>query len=522
MAAQQVFLKTLVQSIPNIVETTGSMDQVVVSGVTADSRVVQPGFVFVAVPGGTADGHNYIAKAVAQGAAAVVGSRPVEGLPVPYIQVDHSRLALANLAAAWYGFPSHDLTLIGVTGTDGKTTTSNLIYRILMQAGIPTGMISTVNAVIGQQVVDTGFHVTTPEAVDVQNYLSQMRTAGLSHAILETTSHGLAQQRVAACAFDIAVLTNITHEHLDEHGSWEAYRDAKASLFTGLAQRPPKANGLPPLAVLNADDRAYEYLRSVVTVKQVAYSLAPGADLWADGITHAPDGLHFTARIGETAVPVHCQIMGTFNVLNCLAALAATVVGLGVEPAVAAAGIATLPGVPGRMEIIDLGQDFLAVVDFAHTPNALLQALKTAREMTTGRVIAVFGSAGLRDKEKRRMMAEVSAQGSDLTILTAEDPRTESLDGILEEMARGAVGKGGLEGQTFLRVADRGDAIRQAVRLARPGDLVIACGKGHEQSMCFETTEYAWDDRTAMRAALAELLGVAGPAMPFLPTQRRG
>ena len=223
------------------------------------------------------------------------------------------------------------------------------------------------------------------------------------------------------------------------------------------------------------------------------------------------------------------KLVGAFNVSNCLAALTATVYGLNIEPEIAAQGIASLDGIPGRMERIDLGQDFTAIVDFAHTPNALKSALETARAMlfplpvgeglgVRGRVIAVFGSAGLRDKEKRRMMAETSAELADLTVLTAEDPRTESLEEILEEMAAGARSRGGREGETFWKVPDRGEAIRFALKLARPGDIVLSCGKGHEQSMCFGATEYLWDDRTAMRAALAEYLRVDGPAMPYLPT----
>jgi len=211
--------------------------------------------------------------------------------------------------------------------------------------------------------------------------------------------------------------------------------------------------------------------------------------------------------------------MGAFNVLNCLAAMSAAVVGLGIAPQVSARGISSLEGIPGRMECIDLGQDFTAIVDFAHTPNALLNALKAARTMTKGRVITIFGSAGLRDRMKRTMMAEVSAEWADLTVLTAEDPRTESLDVILNEMANGAESKGGLKDETYWCVPDRGEAIRFAVKLAQMGDIVMVCGKGHEQSMCFGTTEYLWDDRVALRAALVEHLGVDGPDMPYLPTQ---
>ena len=234
------------------------------------------------------------------------------------------------------------------------------------------------------------------------------------------------------------------------------------------------------------------------------------------------------AKSRDFQIPVSSRLVGAFNVSNCLAALTATVYGLKLKPEVAAQGIATLEGIPGRMERIDMGQNFTAIVDFAHTPNALKVSLEAARDMLNsseegirdrGRVIAVFGSAGLRDKAKRRMMAEISAELADLTVLTAEDPRTESLEGILEEMADGARSKGGREGETFWRVPDRGEAIRFALRLARPGDIVLSCGKGHEQSMCYGAREHLWDDRTAMRVALSELLGVEGPEMPYLPTQ---
>jgi UDP-N-acetylmuramoyl-L-alanyl-D-glutamate--2,6-diaminopimelate ligase len=231
------------------------------------------------------------------------------------------------------------------------------------------------------------------------------------------------------------------------------------------------------------------------------------------------EGVRFTAVIAGKRVPVECHLVGRYNVSNCLAALAATAGALEIKHEAARKGIAALQGVPGRMEAIELGQPFIAMVDFAHTPNALERTLETAREICRRRVIAVFGSAGLRDRMKRRMMAQVAAQKADLSILTAEDPRSESLEAILEEMAEGAREKGGVEGQTFWRVPDRGEALRRAVRMAQPGDLVVTCGKGHEQSMCFGETEYSWDDRTALRAALAELMGVKGLEMPYLPTQ---
>lgn len=490
-----------------------------VQGIASDSRLVHEGDLFVALVGNEVDGHKYIPAALKAGAAAVVGIKPLGSLPVPYLQVDDSRMALPHLAAAFYNYPARRLIMIGVTGTDGKTTTTNMIYQILQAAGIKAGMISTINAVIGDQVLDTGFHVTTPDAPDVQRYLAQMVAVGLSHVVLEVTSHGLAQLRVDACEFDVAVVTNITHEHLDYHGSFEAYQAAKARLFINLSSTLPKQQGNLRSAVLNRDDTSFDYLSQVSTGKLISYGFHPEADIRPENIIHTQDGISFTVVGKDRQFPIYCNLLGDFNISNSLAAITTSVYCLGISPEAAGVGIAAVQIVPGRMERIDLGQDFSAIVDFAHTPNALEKALQTVRSITHGRVIAVFGAAGLRDRQKRRMMAEISIELADLTVLTAEDPRTELLGDILDEMAAGAELKGGIEGQTYWKVPDRGEAIRFAVSLAHPGDVVISCGKGHEQSMCFGDVEYAWDDRTAMRVALSDLLGIPGPKMPYLPTQ---
>lgn len=490
-----------------------------ITGITLDSRKVKKGDLFVAMKGGAADGHEFISKAIENGACAIAGEKEVDDLPVPYIRLENSRQALTWLSAAFYDWPGRKLVVIGVTGTDGKTTTTNLIYQILLASGLRAGMISTINAVIGDEVLDTGFHVTTPDANDVQYYLSRMVDAGLTHVVLETTSHGWAQYRVDACEFDIGVVTNITHEHLDQHGSYENYRAAKARLFSNLELTLPKKQGNPRLGIINRDDRSFDFLNDFIRVNKLSYGLGREADLNAVDIEDNSAGIHFTACHKGFRVGISSKLVGKYNISNCLAALAATVIGLGIKPEFAAKGIFALESVPGRMERIDRGQNFTAIVDFAHTPNALKVTLEAARQRTNGRIICILGSAGLRDKEKRRMMAETSAQLADLTVLTAEDPRTESLDAILEEMAGGMVSQGGREGETFWRVTDRGEAIRVALRLARQGDIVLSCGKGHEQSMCFGRIEYVWDDRIAMQAALAELLGRDGPRMPYLPTQ---
>lgn len=511
-------LKDLASALPRLSPT--ELGDVPISGLADDSRRVRAGSIFVAVRGARTDGHRFLADATRMGAAALVGEENDPGLGVPYLQVEDSREALAGLAAAWHGYPARKLVMIGVTGTDGKTTTCSLIHHILLAAGRKAGMVTSVDAVIENEVIDTGFHVTTPGVLELQALLARMVEAGAEAAVVEATSHGLAQKRVAACDFDLAVVTNITHEHLDFHETFEAYRHAKGRLFHDLEFTPPKHHRISRLAVLNWDDTSYAYLDQVTQSAKITYGTAAEANVRAAEIEAGPEGLEFRIQSSDYAVPVRAPLIGAHNVSNCLAAFAAVVEGLGIPPQEAADALAGFPGVPGRMEEITLGQSFKVFVDFAHTPNSLARALETARGLTRGRVIAVFGSAGARDVEKRRLMPQVAARLADLTILTAEDPRSEPLDSILGEMVTAMQMASGQEGGEFLQIADRGQAIRTAVLRARPDDLVIICGKGHEQSMCFGEVEYPWDDRQAARAALAERLGLVGPDMPVLPTSK--
>jgi len=497
-----------------------------VRGIKIDSREIMEGDIFLAITGTKIDGHQYLKDAVNRGAVVLIGSLPAENyqtLGVPYLEVDNTRQALAVMAAAWFDYPARNLIVIGVTGTDGKTTTSNLIYQILLASSIKAGLISTVNAVIGDKVLDTGFHVTTPEAMDIQFYLSEMVKENLTHVVLEATSHGLAQKRVAACEIDIAAVTNITHEHLDYHGDYPGYLNAKAELFRLVEGSKVKPGNYRKISVLNLDDISYPELSSIVNITgipEVTYGVAKGADLRADDISGDLNGISFDLLRLNQDIPLKTNLVGDYNVSNCLAAAAVCLEGLDLEVEFIQQGIQNLPGIPGRMESFQLGQDFLAIVDFAHTPNALKRAINAAKNFSNRRVITVFGSAGLRDREKRRLMAEISGELADLTILTAEDPRTESLDSILEEMAEGVFSKGGVEGETYWRIRDRGEAIRFAVSLAAGGDVVLVCGKGHEQSMCFGLIEYPWDDRVAINAALAEHLEIDGPEMLYLPTSQ--
>jgi UDP-N-acetylmuramoyl-L-alanyl-D-glutamate--2,6-diaminopimelate ligase len=410
------------------------------------------------------------------------------------------------------------MVMIGVTGTDGKTTTCSLILEILRQGGLSAGMISTVHALIGEEELDTGFHVTTPGALDLQPLLARMVQTGITHCVLEVTSHALAQRRVEGCEFDIGAVTNITREHLDYHGSFEAYREAKSRMVAGLGNSSPKPYTYRKLAVLNREDPSFEFLQSRSTAEVLSYGRSDRSQVRGTDLSVGPAGLEMRVQIRGANLRIHSPLLGAYNAFNVLAAVGVTAGALDLPAEAVTKGVHALRSVPGRMELIDLGQDFTAIVDFAHTPNALEAALRAARGLTRGRLIAVFGSAGLRDREKRSTMARISVELADFTLLTAEDPRTEDVHEILTEMASGATGGGGVEGKTFWSIPDRSQAILAAVELAGPGDLVIVCGKGHEQSMCFGDVEYPWDDRLAVRAALAQRLHLAGWAMPHLPT----
>ena len=490
-----------------------------ITQITSDSRQVTPGALFVAYPGVNVDGARYIPQALERGAVAIV----TQSLPhshtytLPIITVPNARAALAHLTAAWHDFPSRKLRVIGITGTDGKTTTCRLAASILAAAGHKVGTITTVAATIGDQEIDTGFHTTTPDAPDVQRYLAQMVTAGMEYAVIEATSHGLAQHRLTAVEFDVAAVTNITHEHLDIHGTWENYRDAKAMLFRSLATsyRKPRT---AKVAVLNDDDNergVFDYLQQIPADEHIVYSTTPISNLqlptsnsqspnskpiFARDIEHSIRGLRFTVVTPHGELPIESSLIGRFSVSNILAAI-----GIGMARRVPfeamREGIARVSGVIGRMQVMQ-SEPFAAIVDFAHTPNALRVALETAREIARGRVIVVFGCAGLRDVQKRAWMGEAAGKLADKIVVTAEDPRTESLDAINAQIAEGLQRAGRREREDYFVVGDRAEAISFAIKMAKAGDLVIVTGKGHERSMCFGTTEYPWSDQDAVQLAI--------------------
>ena len=480
-----------------------------ICGVTADSRQVRPGYAFVAIRGTTVDGHRYLQAALDGGACALVVAEDVEfhlesEQPFALVEVKDTREALAWMMAVLHGYPARHLRVVGVTGTDGKTTTVNLISSILRAGGHSVGMISTVNAQIGDDCLDTGLHTTTPDAPDLQGYLARMVQAGLEYAVLEATSHGLAQHRVTGCEQDVAVVTNITHEHLDYHRTYEAYFAAKARLFQGLSTAYRKS-GVPKVAILNREDASFGLLWPIPADIKLTYGLSSAVDVRARRVDCAADYTAFQVVTPQGYFDVHTPLVGLFNVYNILAA---TATGLSQEVALdhIRQGVEAVSGVVGRMERMDRGQDFTVVVDFAHTPNGLRRALETARTMTRGTVIVVFGSAGLRDVAKRGLMGHEAGRLADRIVITAEDPRTESLDDIMAAIAEGCEAEGKREGESYWCIADRAGAIQFAIDLARPGDLVLTAGKAHEQSMCFGTTEYPWSEHEAVEKALSRRL----------------
>ncbi len=480
---------------------------------TYDSRAVTPGMLFVARPGHRADGHRFILDALARGAAAIAGSAPpgTLGLPphVAYIRVAEPRHALGLLACQFYGQPSRRMAVVGVTGTDGKTTTVNLIAAIMDAAGHPSGFTSTVDFKIGPRRVENETRFTNLEAPELQVVMAEMADEGVEYAVIESTSSGLELERLAGIDYDVAVVTNITSEHLEVHGDKASYWRAKAMLFERVDPLHRKFPGppfvVPRACVLNADDASDAFLARRCRAPIVRYGIEnPGAEVTAHHLDLRADGNDFDVTLPDgVTFHVASPLVGRFNVANCLAAIAATWT-QGVPPDVMARALAAFGGVPGRMERIQAGQDFTVIVDYAHTAESLHQVLTVLRPLTRGRLIAVFGSAGDRDATKRPEMGAMAAEYADYFVITDEDPRTEDAGAILREIAAGAAESGATEGEDFIMQVGRREAIRRAFAVARTGDTVVLCGKGHEQSIVIGTTREPWDDRRVARELLAE------------------
>jgi UDP-N-acetylmuramoyl-L-alanyl-D-glutamate--2,6-diaminopimelate ligase len=463
-----------------------------VSGLTYDSRQVSAGYLFFAVPGVHVDGHDFAADAVARGALAIVAERELLGIGVPQLIVADARHALADAAELWFDAPARRLEAIGVTGTDGKTTTTFLVAAVLRAGGRSPGLIGTVAVRVGEAERHNESRATTPEALELHALLAEMVAAGNNAVVLEASSHGLAQGRLRNIGFAVGVVTKVSSEHLEFHRTLEAYRAAKARLVEEAAR-----------SVLNRDDPSFDFFRRRAAGPVTTFGLHPEADVRAEAVEVRPDRTAFALGAPSWRGRVELQLPGSFNVANALAALAVAEA-LGVDQAAAAAAIGRVSGVPGRMERIDEGQPFGVIVDYAHTADALAKVLRELRPLSAGRLIVVFGSAGERDRTKRPAMGRVAAELADVAVVTDEDPRGEPSEVINDEIAAGARAAGAEEGKRLLVIADRRAAIGQAIGLARPGDVVLLAGKGHEQNILYADGPRWWDERVVARDALRE------------------
>ncbi len=480
-------IKELIVNTP-IQEIHGDVNQGVKS-IHFDSRKVEQGSVFVAIKGKTTDGHQFIDKAVDRGAICVVidQATPEIQSPVCVIRVKDTAVTLARMANAFYGHPSDQLTMVGVTGTNGKTTIATLLYRLFSGLGYKCGLLSTVENRIGDQVEPSGF--TTPDAVTVQEALSKMVKAGCSHAFMEVSSHALDQHRVDGIDWDVAIFTNLTHDHLDYHGDFASYIRAKKRLFDGLSAQAK--------ALINADDKHGEVLVQNTVAKVSTYSLTKMTDFRARVMENRIDGLHLEMN----GIPVHVRLVGKFNAYNLLAIYGAAML-LGENQDRVLTVLSQLLPAEGRFDVVTGKKQVFAVVDYAHTPDALQNVLSTLIQVrsTGSRIICIVGCGGDRDKTKRPEMARIAATMADMAILTSDNPRTESPEAILDDMWPGVPKE---KAEHVLRITDRREAIRTGVMMAKPGDVLLVAGKGHEKYQEINGHRYPFDDKQVLADVLA-------------------
>lgn len=455
-----------------------------ITHVCVDSRATQKGSLFVAVPGNRCDGGHYARQAVDRGAVCVVCQSELPP-DLPWVKVRDARLALSQLACRWYGHPSRQLTMLGVTGTNGKTTVTYLLRHILQRTGMKTGLIGTVQNIVGEQTLPA--QRTTPDALQIQQLLSAMTKNGCSHAVMEVSSHALDQHRAEGIDFAVGIFTNLTEDHLDYHGTMGCYCDAKAKLFQ-----------MSRMGVCNADDPWTERLLAGASCPSVYYGIHNPAEVWAEDIFLHSRSVDFTVCTARTRTPVHLGVPGRFSVYNALGAIAACGE-LGIPPEECAAALATFPGVAGRMEVVPTpGKPYTLLIDYAHTPDALQNVLKTVRGFAQNRVIAVFGCGGDREREKRPLMGRIAGKLADLTIITSDNPRTEEPMAIIRDILPGIAGAE----DKYIVEPDRRGAIALAMGRAAAGDVIVLCGKGHETYQEIGDKTIPMDEREIVRSLL--------------------
>src|SRR5438477_6453143 len=470
---------------------TGTLDREVES-IAYDSRRVQSNTLFVAIRGEKSDGHRFVDQAIEQGASVIVAEREISSPRATCLVVDDSRGALADLSAAFYGMPARKLKMAAVTGTNGKTTTTFLIKHICEKAGVRCGLLGTVQYEIGDRILPA--IRTTPEALDIQELLAQIVNAGGRAAAMEVSSHALAQERTRGIEWDVAVFTNLTQDHLDFHGTMENYFEAKAQLFAGLVEQKSKTKAT---AVINLDDpygvKLVDRLGKKVPV--VTYGMGARADFRASNYHAEFAGTSYQLDARGKSYLVRVPLIGRFNVANSMAALAAaSSMGISLREAILSLGRS--PQVPGRLEAVPAKRQFQIFVDYAHTDDALLNVLKTLRELSPRRLIVVFGCGGDRDKQKRPLMARVADQNADYSIITSDNPRKEDPDAIIANAEKG------FRSDHYEKITDRAQAIAHAIELARPRDIVLIAGKGHEAYQEFADHTVPFDDIQVARRSL--------------------
>ncbi|PYL62053.1 MAG: UDP-N-acetylmuramoyl-L-alanyl-D-glutamate--2,6-diaminopimelate ligase [Verrucomicrobia bacterium] len=485
-------LKSFLDATP-VRQVIGPLDRQV-ENIAYDSRRVQRHTMFLALRGEKTDGHQFIGQAIDKGASVIVAEREQKDPRVTCLVVENTRTALADFSATFYGHPARKLKLAAVTGTNGKTTTTFLIKHICENAGLRCGLVGTVRYEIGERVLPA--IRTTPESLDLQELLAQIASAGCKAAVMEASSHALAQDRTRGLEWDVAVFTNLTQDHLDFHGTMDNYFEAKAKLFTALATQKRKRK---PFAIVNIDDRYGRQLLDKIDkrVAVVTYGMGTGADFRASNYRGEFSGTCYQLDAHGKSYLVRLPLIGRFNVGNSVAALgAANALGINLRNAVLS--LAKAPQVPGRLELVPARRQFQVFVDYAHTPDALGNVLKTLRELEPQRLIAVFGCGGDRDRQKRPLMAEMADRLADYSIITSDNPRKEDPNAIVSEIEKG------FRSTHYEKIVDRTEAINRAVALARPRDIVLIAGKGHETYQEFEDHTIPFDDIQVARRAIED------------------
>ncbi|MEH7222463.1 UDP-N-acetylmuramoyl-L-alanyl-D-glutamate--2,6-diaminopimelate ligase [Bacillus sp. JJ1566] len=464
-----------------------------ITSLEMDSREVEKGSLFFCVEGSSFDGHLFAAKAEAKGAVAIIAEKQVQ-VSIPVIMVKDTRRAMAIIADAFYRHPTHTLQLIGVTGTNGKTSISHIIEEIFKEAGEKTGLVGTMYTKIGEQTFE--MKNTTPESVMLQKYFHQMVLKKVTRAVMEVSSHALDMGRVHGCDFNIAVFSNLTQDHLDYHRTIDEYRRVKGLLFASLGNRFDKDH--PKYAVLNNDDPASEQYARSTSATIVTYGIQHAADIVASNIRMTASGTQFYLQTPFGSYEVKMNLIGLFSVYNVLAAIATCIVS-GISISTIIKAVEKVKGIPGRFEIVNQGQNFTVIVDYAHTPDSLENVLKTVRQFAKGKINVIIGCGGDRDRSKRPLMAKIATKFADVPIFTSDNPRSEDPLEILKEMEAGVVG------ESYITIPDREKAIFYAISNASENDIIIIAGKGHETYQIIGNKTHSFDDRLVAARAIKEL-----------------